>query len=219
MDLSPPHDPAHAGARGRRIRVAVVAETAEERERLSAIVGASKRFRLVGSYTAGHALAEPAAPTPDVIVVCARNEPAFEAAQQLARENSGVPCLLVVSRIDGLENLEIDDALNAVQEIADLSERTVLAGLAAVSEDNDVAGITADQARADDELRLASLTTREREVLALTGEGCSIREIAERLNRAYGTVAAHRVTLMRKLGIHDKVGLARFAIRTGIISA
>jgi DNA-binding NarL/FixJ family response regulator len=33
------------------------------------------------------------------------------------------------------------------------------------------------------------------------------------------TIEAHRLRLMRRLGIHDLPGLVRFAIRTGLVSA
>ncbi len=60
------------------------------------------------------------------------------------------------------------------------------------------------------------LSEREREILRLTAEGLSIKEIARTLNRAYGTVTRHRANLMNKLNLHDKVALTRYAIRIGL---
>lgn len=63
---------------------------------------------------------------------------------------------------------------------------------------------------------LKTLTQREREVLALIGEGHSTEEIARRLHRSLETIRTHRRTLGRKLGVRTRVGLARIAIAAGL---
>ena len=62
------------------------------------------------------------------------------------------------------------------------------------------------------------LTDREREVLQLLAEGCSAREIADRLQVSIKTVGVHRTNLMDKLGIHTVPDLVKYALRKGIIS-
>ena len=66
---------------------------------------------------------------------------------------------------------------------------------------------------------LEALTPREAEVLELLAEGLSNDEIAEKLVISPHTVARHRENLMRKLGLHSKSELVKYAIRKGIISA
>ena len=66
---------------------------------------------------------------------------------------------------------------------------------------------------------LEELTPREAEVLELLAEGLSNDEIAEKLVISPHTVARHRENLMRKLGLHSKSELVKYAIRKGIISA
>jgi two-component system response regulator NreC len=66
---------------------------------------------------------------------------------------------------------------------------------------------------------LGELTPREAEVLELLAEGLSNDEIAEKLVISPHTVARHRENLMRKLGLHSKSELVKYAIRKGIISA
>ncbi len=64
---------------------------------------------------------------------------------------------------------------------------------------------------------LDELTPREREVLALLADGLSNAEIAELLVISPKTVARHRENLMRKLNLHSRVELVKYAIRKGII--
>ena len=62
-----------------------------------------------------------------------------------------------------------------------------------------------------------SLTNREREILQLIAEGYSSREIANLINTSIQTVNAHRNNLMKKLKIHRKSELIKYAIQHGII--
>jgi len=62
------------------------------------------------------------------------------------------------------------------------------------------------------------LTDREREVLQLIAEGCSNREIANKLQVSVKTVGVHRTNLMEKLEIHNVTDLVKYALRKGIIS-
>ena len=66
---------------------------------------------------------------------------------------------------------------------------------------------------------LSLLTARQREILQLIAEGQSTKEIGYRLSLSTKTVETHRRLLMDRLGIHDVAGLARFAVRAGLVSA
>lgn len=61
------------------------------------------------------------------------------------------------------------------------------------------------------------LTTREREVLQLSAEGRSNKEVGSDLGISIKTVEKHRQSIMKKLNIHDASGLTRYAISAGII--
>ena len=69
----------------------------------------------------------------------------------------------------------------------------------------------------EEETSLEVLTSREKEVLELLVKGCSNEEIAEVLSISKHTVARHRENLMRKLEIHSRTDLVKYAIRKGII--
>lgn len=61
------------------------------------------------------------------------------------------------------------------------------------------------------------LTSREREVLQMIAEGKSNKVIADILSLSLKTVGTHRQNIMKKLDIHDAVGLTKFAIRAGLV--
>ena len=63
---------------------------------------------------------------------------------------------------------------------------------------------------------LSSLTDREMQVLTLIGEGLSTAAIAAKLHRSVKTVEWHRASLGSKLGVTNRVELARIAIRAGL---
>ncbi|MBY0111778.1 MAG: response regulator transcription factor [Phycisphaerales bacterium] len=67
--------------------------------------------------------------------------------------------------------------------------------------------------------RCASLTAREREVLRYLAGGQTKREIAEAMHLSPKTIDNHATAIMSKLNIHNRVALARFAIREGILNA
>ncbi len=67
------------------------------------------------------------------------------------------------------------------------------------------------------EAAVDEISDREREILKLIAEGRTSKEIAEMLYLSVKTVQAHRANLMRKLGLHDRVELVKYAIRKGLI--
>ena len=63
-----------------------------------------------------------------------------------------------------------------------------------------------------------TLSDREHEVLTLIAEGLHNRDIAERLMISVKTVSRHRENIMRKLNLHDRVDLVKYAIEKGLIN-
>ncbi len=62
-----------------------------------------------------------------------------------------------------------------------------------------------------------SLTLREKEVLHLTAEGKTTREMAELLHLSVKTVEKHRARMMEKLELQNLTELIKYAIRKGLI--
>ncbi|HSW28551.1 MAG TPA: response regulator transcription factor [Longimicrobiales bacterium] len=69
----------------------------------------------------------------------------------------------------------------------------------------------------DDTAGLHDLSTREQEVLALTAEGYSSREIGKKLFISPKTVDTYRSRIMDKLGLNHRSELVRFALRVGLL--
>ena len=67
--------------------------------------------------------------------------------------------------------------------------------------------------------RREQLTPRENQILVMLAKGESVKRIAYDLGIAYKTVDKHKVSLMHKLDIHDRVELCRFAVREELIKA
>ncbi|XVS66622.1 response regulator [Actinosynnema sp. CA-299493] len=67
--------------------------------------------------------------------------------------------------------------------------------------------------------RAASLTGREREVLALVGEGLSNQDIARRLTVTEGTVKAHVSAILHRLDVTNRVQAAILAYEAGLTTA
>jgi len=74
-----------------------------------------------------------------------------------------------------------------------------------------------DGGRATGQQTTSDLTDREQEVLTYLAEGASNEEIAAALVFFFKSVARHRENIMRKLNLHSRAELVRYAIRKGII--
>jgi DNA-binding NarL/FixJ family response regulator len=61
------------------------------------------------------------------------------------------------------------------------------------------------------------LSPREQEILKLIADAHTNREISELLGLSEKTVESHRGSILRKLGMRDRVELVRYAIRRGLI--
>jgi DNA-binding NarL/FixJ family response regulator len=95
--------------------------------------------------------------------------------------------------------------------------RKVLSGRVALSSD------VAERLRANANTsgskgsRLSSLSPREIEVLRLVGKGMSRADIAKSFCRSLKTIDAQHTSIMKKLDIHDRAELTRFAIAEGLV--
>src|SRR5258706_116023 len=63
--------------------------------------------------------------------------------------------------------------------------------------------------------RIASLTEREREVIALVNEGCKNKQISDHLSISETTVRHHLTSIFAKLGVESRLELVIFIHRHG----
>jgi DNA-binding NarL/FixJ family response regulator len=80
------------------------------------------------------------------------------------------------------------------------------------------AGLFAKPERTVTEDPLAALSPREMEVFSYLVNGLRAKDIAELLDISPKTVDTYRAGLMRKLNVHDLVGLVKFAIERNLTS-
>jgi two-component system response regulator NreC len=64
---------------------------------------------------------------------------------------------------------------------------------------------------------LEVLSHRERQVLELVADGSNNQEIGNLLTLSPKTIARHRERIMKKLNMHSRTELVKFAIRTGLV--
>jgi two-component system response regulator NreC len=62
------------------------------------------------------------------------------------------------------------------------------------------------------------LSPREREILKLLAEGLSVKDVATRLNLSVKTVEVHKYNLMKKIDVHDRAELIKYAIQKKLIA-
>jgi DNA-binding NarL/FixJ family response regulator len=105
-----------------------------------------------------------------------------------------------------------DELLDAVRRVA-LGDTVFTPGLAGLvlGEYRRLSEVTADPK--DDTPRI---TERETEVLRLVAKGLSYKQIAERLVLSHRTVQNHVQNTLRKLQLHNRVQLVRYAIEQGL---
>jgi two-component system, NarL family, nitrate/nitrite response regulator NarL len=65
--------------------------------------------------------------------------------------------------------------------------------------------------------KIAKITAREREIIALVGEGLKNAAIAERLFISEATVRNHLTSILDKLGVSDRFELAVYTFRHGLV--
>ena len=133
---------------------------------------------------------------------------------------------------DALDWLAVRDALALLQDTRpavpliavarELREESVVGGLRAGAEDFVSLNHLDRLRRALDaalSIRrpLRRLSPRQLDVLRLIAAGHTTPGIATRLERSPKTIETHRSEIMKRLGIHDVVGLVRYAIRVGLL--
>jgi DNA-binding NarL/FixJ family response regulator len=214
------------------VRVVVADDQALVRAGFVALLQAQQDIDVVGEAEDGEQAVRLAADlTPDVVLMDIRmpGTDGLEATRRIAAD----PRLRQV-RVVVLTTFEVDEyvfeALRAGAtgflvkhtEPAELvrAVRVAAAGEALLSPGVTrrlVAEFAARARRAPDSTRLADLTDREREVMALVAEGLTNDEIAGRLFLSPATARTHVSRILQKLGARDRSQLVVLAYESGLV--
>lgn len=214
----------------RRIRVLICDDHALFREGVKTILAANPEFEVVGEAEDGREAVERATRlNPDVALMDISMPvlKGFDATRRIKKERPDVKVLilsvyddedLVARCLDaGASGYILKDsppaqltyAIQAVSNGQQYMSPRVLTGVVRQF----IANPTESKSSYD------LLSDREREILVLLAEGIALKDIAHRLNLSVKTVEAHKYNLMRKLDLHDRSELIRYAIRKRLVEA
>lgn len=222
----------HCNSEQREIRLMLILSTALDRELLSKCFAQHARLQVVESTSdLDYGLVRCQRLNPDVMVIDPKLS--SNAAQRASEEvRSGH-----VENVIVLDDRVHEGRLAMLLDLPKVSYFTRHAGLEALCEavlqvegtgerifdplvvrrvHRTTRGWRLDQPH--DQPSIATLTTRELQVMQLLAEGRSVRDCAKQMKLAESTVDNHKSRLMRKLNVHKAVELTRVAIRDGLIT-
>jgi len=222
--------PASALGLGRPVNLLVVDDHGLVRDSLSVMLDREKDFTIVGTAeNADDAISKVLQLKPDLVLmdIDMPGISCFDAVQ-IIRSRSPQTKFILVTAYEHDEHLEqalrvkVNGFVLKSEGLASLAAaiRDVAAGRIHYSPEVMNRLVVQDnQIRLDKppKSRLATLSPRERELLRVLAKGLSLKEAASVLGISYKTADKQKASLMAKLDIHDRVELARYAIREGMV--
>lgn len=212
-----------------QINVAIVSDNTLLADALHQVVSDDPELRIIGSASnveAARMLLK--APNLRVLIVSLALAPEKSRASGvdfIAEAKQARPDIGILSLKRGVEESLVRNAIEAGANaccLAGTPQARLLRAIKAVS----VGGTWLDpeisevifRARHPRIQAMPRLTDRERAILQLITEGYSNSEMAATLHCASGTIHTHVVNIFDKLGVHDRVSAAVYALRKGLIS-
>lgn len=213
----------------RAITVLLVDDHALVRNTLSAWLRQTGRFEVLGTVeNADTAVTEAIRLRPDVVVmdIDMPGLLAFDAARVIRSRSSGTRILFLSAYfhdryIEEALNVEASGYIGKGQPPERVAEAIATVASGGVSfapevQSRIVIDSTGLHLAGTGRTRTSTLTPRELEVLRYVARGMAKKDIAKTMHLSVKTVDNHCTSLMTKLDIHDRVDLARFAIREGL---
>ena len=208
------------------IRVLIADDHGIVRSGLRMLIDRQADMQVVAEATDGvGALESTQAEHPDVAVldVSMPRMTGLQAAREIRSHVPGTRVLLLSMHDDAhyfVEGLDAGAAGYVLKRAADTdlieALRTVAAGRTFLSSEAQRALMEEWRSGARPDLD-DPLTPRELEVVKLIAEAFTNRQIAETLKVSEKTVESHRANVLSKLGMRDRVELARYAVRRGLV--
>ncbi|QDU59431.1 Transcriptional regulatory protein DegU [Planctomycetes bacterium Pan216] len=201
------------------------------RELMSHFLGRREELAVVATTDVGESCVEAAFQHRPEVIITDIDPPDFHVFEGIRRIKLELPRTAVILSGDLVTDLTLREAVGAgisgyITDDEGMDNmvaaiRTVAAGgtyfSPSVQERLYVNG-KGIQIRPNGTRSISKLTNREREVLKDIASGLHRKDISKKLNISPRTVARHTANLMVKLDIHDRVRLARYAIREGFVA-
>lgn len=212
-----------------KIRVLVVDDHTILREGLRSLLESENDFDVVAEADNGHKAVEYVRKyKPDVVLmdIAMPLLNGINATEQIRRERRCTQ-VLILSQHESEEYIRRALAAGASGFLLkDTNSTELINAIRAVHQGESILSPAVTRLVIEDYLRWGDiqpketrdgLTPRESEVLQLIAEGNTNKQIAEILCISIKTVQAHRSNLMKKLDLHDKAELVKYAIQKKII--
>jgi two-component system response regulator NreC len=213
----------------KKIRVLLAEDHTIVRQGIAALLRSESDMEVVGEASNGIEAIELAKKlSPDVILmdIGMRQLNGLEATREIKRLFPSMKILVLTMHDNEEWILQILRAGASGYLIKDLAMTDLISALRAVYQGDSYLSPSISKMVIEEYIRKAELgekkgvedllSSREREILQLIAEGNSIPQISNLLCISKKTVEAHKTHIMEKLNIHDKVGLIKYAIRTGL---
>jgi len=213
----------------KKIRVLIAEDHTIVRQGLSALLNSEPDMEVAGEASDGlEAVAMAEKVVPDVVLmdIAMRNLNGLEATRKI-KKRFPLMKVLALTMYDNEEWIfQILKAGASGYLIKDSAMTDLVSAIRAICRGDSYLSPSISRKVIEDYIRRAEsgekksaedlLSSREREILQLIGEGHSVPQIASHLCISKKTAEAHKNHIMEKLNIHDKVGLIKYAIRTGL---
>ncbi len=213
----------------KKIRVLLAEDHTIVRQGIAALLGVESDMEVIGEASSGLEAIELAKKLgPDVILmdIGMRQLNGLEATREIKRLFPSMK-ILVLTMYDNEEWIfQILKAGASGYLIKDSAMTDLSSALRAVYQGDSYLSPSISKMVIEEYIRKAELgekkgvedllSGREREILQLIAEGNSVPQISNLLCISKKTVEAHKTHIMEKLNIHDKVGLIKYAIRSGL---
>ncbi|MEU8707934.1 response regulator transcription factor [Streptomyces sp. NPDC048565] len=211
-----------------RLRVVVADDQAAVREPLAAVLGLSEDIDVVATAADGGEVLTAAAAGPVDVVLMDLRMPVMDGIEATRRLSEEYPEVAVVVLTTFADDDSILGALgagargyltkNAGRQDITRAIRAAGAGQSVLDREvqDRLLATVRTRAPVEGQALPGHLTPREREVLALIGQGMPNRGIAEKLFISEATVKTHINNLFAKAGIRDRADAVRRAIEAGL---
>ena len=213
----------------KKIRVLLAEDHTIVRQGIAALLGTESDMEVVGEASDGFEAIELAKTlVPDVVVmdIGMRSLNGLEATREIKKLLPSVKILVLTMHDNEEWIFQILKAGASGYLIKDSAMTDLTTALRAVYQGESYLSPCISKMVIEEYIRKAELgekkgvedllSAREREILQLIAEGNSIPQISDLLCISKKTVEAHKTHIMEKLNIHDKVGLIKYAIRSGL---